>query len=127
MGTAEREGVRFIVVILKAPPGRGRFDVSGGLLEAAYARQPRWVEVARPGLVVEPVPADTSETAIRASAWGTLRLLLEDGRAGSWRLRPLAQEGVVDRPGWKRAVGYLDYRLDGRTVATLPAHSPRVD
>ena len=123
VGTAQREGVRLIAVVLRAPGGKGRFTVTARLLEAGYESGPRWVEVVRAGQVVPiaqgmPVAEDPQTTA-RAAAWGTVRVLLEDGRTGSWRLRPHPELRAPLREGGE--LGYLDYRLDGRTVATVPA------
>lgn len=126
VGTARRDGVRLIAVILKAPPGKGRFEVAAQLLEAGYRKAPRWLEVARPGQVVRPVEPVTvpgvAEPHATAAAWGTVRVLLESGRKGTWRLRPNPE---LEAPAASNAVlGYLDYRLDGRTVATVPARVP---
>lgn len=131
VGTAERDGVRLVAVILKAPPGQGRFEVTGKLLEAGYRSQPRWREVARPGQLIQAdwQPAATTEGAAGpadvtlppAAAWGTLRVLLEDGREGSWRLRAHPDMQLPVREG--EVLGFLDYRLGGRTVATLPARA----
>ena len=43
-GTIEREGVRFISVVLGAEPGRPRFDITRHLFESAYECSPRWVD-----------------------------------------------------------------------------------
>jgi len=124
VGTAHRDGVRLVAVVLRAPPGKGRFRVAAQLLEAGYRREPQWVEVAHPGQLVHPVePVEVATDGdAAAAAWGTVRLLLESGTTGTWRLRPHPDgEGASDLAG---TLGFLDYRLDGRTVATVPARAP---
>lgn len=128
VGTASRDGVRLIAVVLKAPSGTGRFRVAGGLLESGYEGNPRWVQVARPGQLIRPgeahvapagaggAPAVTEPVAAR----GSVRVLLPDGSAGTWRLRPRD----TDAPREDGITGYLDYRLGGSTVATVAAGAP---
>jgi hypothetical protein len=53
------------------------------------------------------------------AAWGTVRVLVPSGHTGTWRLRPQAELHAPLRSGGE--LGYLDYRVDGRTVATVPA------
>ncbi|MBZ0268992.1 hypothetical protein K8I85_12610, partial [bacterium] len=55
------------------------------------------------------------------SARGSVRVLLQDGSTGTWRLRPRADGGTDGEGG---VIGYLDYRLDGNTVATVAAGPP---
>jgi D-alanyl-D-alanine carboxypeptidase (penicillin-binding protein 5/6) len=126
VGTAERDGVRLIGVVLAAPSGRGRFRVTGQLLEAGFAAKPHWIDVAAPGQVVdlaESVQVTGDRSFQSATAWGRLRVLVEDGREGSWRLRPVPEE-EVGRLREGDSLGSLDYRIDGNTLATLPARVP---
>jgi D-alanyl-D-alanine carboxypeptidase (penicillin-binding protein 5/6) len=49
-GTIERNGVRFVSVVLGAEAGASRFDITRSLFERAYEGDPRWiVEPADPG------------------------------------------------------------------------------
>jgi D-alanyl-D-alanine carboxypeptidase (penicillin-binding protein 5/6) len=43
-GTIERDGVRFVSVVLGAAPGPLRFEITRHLFESAYASSPRWVD-----------------------------------------------------------------------------------
>jgi D-alanyl-D-alanine carboxypeptidase (penicillin-binding protein 5/6) len=43
-GSIERDGVRFISVVLGAEPGQKRFEITRCLFESAYEPEPRWVE-----------------------------------------------------------------------------------
>jgi len=43
-GTIERDGVRFVSVVLGAEPGAPRFEITRHLFESAYACSPRWVD-----------------------------------------------------------------------------------
>ncbi len=126
VGTAERDGVRLVAVVLAAPSGRGRFRVTGELLEAGFAAKPRWREVAAPGQIVplgENVRVKDEHLFASAEVWGSLRILVEEGREGSWRLRPPPEE-EIDRLREGDSLGNLDYRIGGRTLATLPARVP---
>jgi D-alanyl-D-alanine carboxypeptidase (penicillin-binding protein 5/6) len=124
VATAQRDGVRLIGVVLAADPGLSRFRVAQRLLEAGYSRNPRWVEALHAGDVLAslgglPVTPGSTETQ-PAAAGGSVRLLIEADRADqvSPRLRPAEGEEVVqaaDPPAW------VDLRLGGRTVATVPA------
>jgi len=113
-----------IAVILAAVPGPARFRVAGKLLEAGYDGGPVWREVARAGDVVARA-GDDAPASPAAAAGGTVRLLVERDRADriTARLRtaPPGDEasGTDDPPVW------VDFRLDGRTVATVPARPAR--
>jgi D-alanyl-D-alanine carboxypeptidase (penicillin-binding protein 5/6) len=130
VATAQRDGVRLIGVVLAARPGRARFKVAGKLIEAGYARHPRWVDVVRAGDVVPASAgglADSGTTAERsASAGGTVRVLLEEGRsqAVSPRLRTTPAPGAAADSNIARDA-WVDLRLDGRTIATVPARLSR--
>lgn len=43
-GTIERDGVRFVSVVLGAEPGRPRFEITRDLFERAYQCSPHWVD-----------------------------------------------------------------------------------
>ncbi|MFN8178833.1 MAG: D-alanyl-D-alanine carboxypeptidase family protein [bacterium] len=129
VATAQRDGVRLIAVILAARPGRARFRVAERLLEAGYARRPHWIDVLREGeplgggaASADPGPKESQA----AAAGGTVRLLLEEGRAQevSSRLRTTPSAGAS--PDSDAAAGlWVDLRLDGRTIATVPARVAR--
>jgi D-alanyl-D-alanine carboxypeptidase (penicillin-binding protein 5/6) len=127
VGTAKRDGVRLIAVILAAQPGRERFEVTADLLEAGYAAEPTWVEVIRPGDPVADVAPEATEGAAAepepvASAWGTVRVLVEADRRGAFssRYRPRTGEEKADGVP-EGVIGWLDLRLGDRTIATVPA------
>jgi D-alanyl-D-alanine carboxypeptidase len=130
VGTARRDGVRLIAVVLKAPSGTGRFRVAKRLLESGYEPQPRWVQVARAGQVIRPgenhvATAEAGGAPVPAepvAARGSVRVLLPDGSTGTWRLRPREDAAGAGGEAW--VTGYLDYRLDGSTVATVAAGPP---
>lgn len=124
VATAQRDGVRLIGVVLAAEPGRSRFREAERLLHAGYSREPRWVDALHAGDVLEsfealPVAAGAPET-LHAAAGGSVRLLIEACRVDhvSPRLRTATSADVgpeVELPVW------VDLRLEGRTVATVPA------
>jgi D-alanyl-D-alanine carboxypeptidase (penicillin-binding protein 5/6) len=128
VATAQRDGVRLVAVVLAAVPGRSRFRVAEKLLAAGYSPEPRWLHVARAG---EPLPeagrvpaGPGSDETRPAAAGGTVRLLLERSRTDrvSLRLRLATPEGGAPPPD---APGWVDFRVDGRTVATIPARPAR--
>lgn len=55
-GTVERNGVRFVSVVLGASPGTPRFEITTELFEAVYANAPRWVDSAVPPVLLAGVP-----------------------------------------------------------------------
>lgn len=128
VATAERDGVRLIGVVLAAGGGRSRFRVAAQLLEAGYAVQPEWHQAVRAGDVLEDIgripDAPGGEETRLAVAAGNVRLLVERARAGkvSARLRrgDAAPAGAEGTP-----LAWVDFRLDGRTVATIPARPGR--
>ena len=125
-GTALRDGVRLISVVMRSHPGRARFDVSARLLDAGYAADPVWVDVVVPDedlTPLGPVPVDGVEEGVPARAGGHVRVLLERGRESELerRIRPLAELSAPFPAG--ETVGYLDCRLEGRTFASVPARA----
>jgi len=116
VGTAVRDRVRLVAVVLASNPGRARFDVTARLLEAGYARGPRWVEVFRTG---DPLP-ELLDTGMEAppAAGGTVRLLWEADR--DLHLTPRFRPGTGEP---EAPLGWVDLRVDGRTVATVPART----
>lgn len=130
VATAERDGVRLIAVILASVPGRARFRVAEKLLAAGYAAHPKWRTMLEAGELLpdeERIPKEPGSDDTRiAAAGGTVQLLVEDERADrvSTRVRRAsvaAKHAAKDRP----ALGWVDLRLDGRTVATVPARPSR--
>jgi len=116
VGTAVRDRVRLVAVVLDSKPGRARFDVTARLLEAGYARGPHWVEVFRTG---DPLPELLdSGMAATPAAGGTVRVLWEGDRDLDLTPRFRAGAGEPEAP-----LGWVDLRLDGRTVATVPARA----
>lgn len=146
VGTAQRDGVRLVAVVLAAQPGRDRFTVTAKLLDAGFEAGLAWVDVLEQGeVVVAMAPpatatkaADAEDSANRASlgalggedvvasspaavrAAGTVRVLVAgaDEPRLTRRFRP--REGG---DGDSQVVGWLDVQFDGRTVATMPAHA----
>lgn len=146
VGTAERDEVRLVAVVLAAGSGRSRFQVAAKLLDAGFDAELAWVDALERGEVVvamappaaaaqeagegqsaglaslgalggEDVVA-SSPAAVRAA--GTVRVLVsgEDEARLTRRFRP--REGGE---GDSQVVGWLDVQFDGRTVATMPAHA----
>jgi D-alanyl-D-alanine carboxypeptidase (penicillin-binding protein 5/6) len=120
-GTATRNGVRLISVVMGARPGNHRFLITRELLEAGFSGRPvRW-DVAESG---EPfaLADDVEEPSLDAYAvsGGRVRVILEESRreAVSFRVRPLADLAAPVRAGDR--LGYLDCRIDDRTFASLP-------
>jgi D-alanyl-D-alanine carboxypeptidase (penicillin-binding protein 5/6) len=119
-GTAARDGVRLVSVVMGARPGHHRFLISRELLEAGFAGRPvRW-DIARDG---EPfaLAGDAPEPFdAYAVAGGRVRVILEESRraAVSFRVRPLGDLTAPVRAGDR--LGYLDCRIDDRTFASLP-------
>jgi D-alanyl-D-alanine carboxypeptidase (penicillin-binding protein 5/6) len=61
-GTIERNGVRFVSVVLGAEPGPSRFEITRSLYDLAYACAPRWVVAAAGGGPPRALLAASSET-----------------------------------------------------------------
>jgi D-alanyl-D-alanine carboxypeptidase (penicillin-binding protein 5/6) len=120
-GTASRNGVRLISVVMGARPGHHRFLISRDLLEAGFAGRPVRLDVAESG---EPfaLADDAAEPELDAYAvsGGRVRVILEESRrdAVSFRVRPFADLAAPVRAGER--LGYLDCRIDDRTFASLP-------
>ncbi len=136
-GTAEREGVRLVTVILGARPGHPRFHLTKDLMTKAFASRPRWVDVARSGEELRldggadggegPDGADDSgsvrvlEAMPVAVAHGAVRVLVEEARLPllGRRLRPSPDLELPLSAG--AALGQLDCRIGERTFASVPA------
>lgn len=131
VATAERNGVRFIGVILAAVPGPSRFKVAARLLEAGYAAKPEWHESFHAGDVLADLgrmPAKAGGDATRSPvAGGTVRVLIEHDRISrlSARLRSGQGPAPGEDAGAEPALAWVDVRVDGRTVATVPARPSR--
>ena len=124
-GTAERDGVRLVAVVMKAYPGGARFDVTRRLLDAGFERSPRWIQAVAPNERFVLEPADTvSAPGTQGIVGGSIRLLLEEFRhaAVERRIRPVPVFATPSVPG--DVAGYLDCRVDDRTIASVPV---RVD
>jgi len=126
-GTAERDGVRLVSVVMGARPGRTRFLVTRDLLEAGFENRPIWWDVARGGeelALLGPVPVTGAEGAgAFAVAGGRVRVVIEDGRkdAVNFRIRPLPELAAPLAAG--EQLGYLDCRIGDRTFASVPARA----
>jgi D-alanyl-D-alanine carboxypeptidase (penicillin-binding protein 5/6) len=125
-GTAERDGVRLVSVILGARPGHPRFHITKKLLERGFVSKPRWVRLAAGGEQLRLASADSPALAGPvAVAGGEVRVLVESSRAEALgrRLRPL---GELEAPiGAGEALGLLDCRLGDRTFASVPVVAAR--
>jgi D-alanyl-D-alanine carboxypeptidase (penicillin-binding protein 5/6) len=123
-GTVERDGVRFVSVVLGAPPGRARFALTRSLVERAFARRPGWFEIVRVGERLDmlgPLPVQQAGGRdVWAVADGDAHVLLEARRhaALDLRIRPEADLAAPLFAGER--IGYLDFRLEGKTVVTVP-------
>ena len=128
VATAERDGVRLIGVVLAAVPGRSRFKVAARLLESGYSVHPEWCEVVHAGDVLPDlgrVPLSPGSDGTRpAAAGGTVRLLVERGRAEHVTAR-LRRGDAATAAAIPATLAWVDFRLDGRTVATIPARPAR--
>ncbi len=151
-GTAERDGVRLISVILGARPGHPRFHLTKELIEKGYASRPRWVQVAASGEEIRLLPEPASEAATSTSettdsppasdrpgsasrppvatgpvavAGGEVRVLVEESRQSllARRLRPLPDASAPVKAGTR--FGLLDCRLGDHTFASVPAVAAR--
>ncbi len=128
VATAKRDGVRLIGVVLAAGGGRSRFRVAAQLLEAGYAVKPSWHDAVRAGDVLEDVgripEVPGGEASRLAVAAGNVRLLVERDRAAAVTARLRRADAAVAGAG-EVPPAWLDFRLDGRTVATIPARAGR--
>ncbi len=128
VATAKRDGVRLIGVVLAAGGGRSRFRVAAQLLEAGYAVKPGWHEAVHAGDVLEGIglvpEAPGGEDTRLAVAAGNVRLLVERDRAAGISARLRRADAAV-AGGGEIPAAWVDFRLDGRTVATIPARAGR--
>jgi D-alanyl-D-alanine carboxypeptidase (penicillin-binding protein 5/6) len=120
-GTAVRDDVRLISVVMGARPGKHRFLITQDLLEAGFAQHPMGWDVARGGepfALAADAPVDPSSAY--AIAGGRVRVIVEESRreAVSFRIRPLPDLATPVRAGDR--LGYLDCRIDDRTFASVP-------
>jgi D-alanyl-D-alanine carboxypeptidase (penicillin-binding protein 5/6) len=137
-GTAVRDGVRLVSVIMGARPGKPRFFLTRDLLDSGYAERPRWIRVVDAGgemRLLEPVAATSAPRAGSVSVAGKppggplahagaeVRVLLEADRADdfSWRLSPPPELETPIRAG--DALGTLECRHEGRIFARVPARA----
>jgi D-alanyl-D-alanine carboxypeptidase (penicillin-binding protein 5/6) len=122
-GTAIRDGVRLVSVVMGARPGKARFLITRDLLEAAFEQRPVWCDVATGGerfALAGPAVSGPGADHAYAVASGSVRILVEDGRrdAVNFRIRPLPDLAAPIPAGDR--LGYLDCRIDDRTFASVP-------
>jgi D-alanyl-D-alanine carboxypeptidase (penicillin-binding protein 5/6) len=133
-GTAVRDGVRLVAVVMNAHPGGSRFRVTSHLLDAGFAGRPRWVQAVAPNerlplaptsLPLGSLPPNTSTPAPSASAIarGSVLVLLEESRQSGLerRVRTVPDFAMPSTSGG--LLGYVDCRLDDHTFASVPAHA----
>ncbi|MEZ5064723.1 MAG: D-alanyl-D-alanine carboxypeptidase family protein [bacterium] len=127
VGTASRDGVRLIAVILDSKPGRDRFDVAMKLLAAGFAPRPQWQEAVRVGAPVAAIEPAGEAVASKSptTAGGTVRVLIEESREDALvaRYRPRGEDTPADVA--PEVAGWVDLRLGDKTVATVPARPGR--
>ncbi len=149
-GTAERDGVRLVSVILGARPGHPRFHLTKDLLTKAFASRPRWVDVARAGeelrldrpstpdegpgsssgaAAVEGAPENDRtgneyspfDAMPVAVSHGDVRVLVESARLPLLSRRLRPASDVEAPLAAGAALGQLDCRLGETTFASVPA------
>jgi D-alanyl-D-alanine carboxypeptidase (penicillin-binding protein 5/6) len=123
-GTVEREGVRFVSVVLGAPPGRARFELTRSLLERVFARRPSWFEVVRAGSRLDMLGPLPVQHAGGRQVWPVAdagaRVLLEAQRRAALDQRIRTETELAAPLFAGERIGYLDCRLEGKTVVTIP-------
>jgi len=122
-GTARRDGVRLVSVVMGARPGNHRFLITRDLLEAGFATRPVGWDVTRGGErfhLAADVPGPGGPAEAYAVAGGRVHVIVEAARRGavSLRIRPLPELAAPLRAGER--LGYLDCRIDDRTFASVP-------
>ena len=119
--TASRGGMRLVAVVLGADTGAHRFDIAQRMLDHGFANYRRY-PVARRGARVKgqlPVTGGARD-GVALALDSELTLLIPKGDEPRIELTPALPESVPAPVVEGEALGSVEVRLDGRTLARIP-------